>query len=140
MEKLDICLSEPALNDYLAGGVSEEKKAQIESHLKDCDYCLEKVVFAYQSVNEFNKKRRKGVKAMGPDWKKNLWLIGAVLAFVLSFFVRPFFIQFLAASILLGVKWIFDSVNARILIMIYEAWKKGGEKETSKIFRDFRER
>ena len=72
--------------------------------------------------------------------KKNLWLFGAIAAFLLSFFVPRYFVQFLVATILLGAKWIFESVNARILIMIYEAWQKGGEKEASKILNSFGDR
>lgn len=138
MKKSALCLSRVELNDYLSGALSRERKKDIEDHLKDCNGCLEKVVFAYQTVEEFNKT--KGVKPMKFLWKRNLWLYAAILAFVLSFFVPRYFVQLLVATILMGTKWIFDSVNARILIMIYEAWKKGGEKEASKILQNFNDR
>jgi len=91
-------------------------------------------VFAYKTVEEL-KKKQKGAKAMNPSWAKNLWLIGSIMTFALSFFVPRYFVQLLVATILMAVKWIFDSVNARILIMIYDAWKNGGEKEASKILK-----
>ena len=140
MNKVSICLSEVDLNDYLSGSLSREKKEEIENHLKDCSTCLEKLVFAYQTVEEFNKTKQKGVKIMKPTWKKNLWLFGAIITFVLSFFVPRYFIQLLVATILMAVKWIFDSVNARILIMIYDAWKKGDEKGTSNIIKTLNDR
>ena len=139
MAKLGICLSQVELNDYLAGTLSAERKAEVEDHLKDCNACLENMVFAYRTVEEFEKTKkslpagRQGVKTMKSDWKKNLWLFGAVLTFILSFLAPRYFIQLLVATILMAAKWIFDSVNARILIMIYDAWKKGNEEEASKV-------
>ena len=140
MNKVTICLTEVDLNDYLSGALSVEKKEEIENHLKNCSACLEKLVFAYRTVEEFNKSQQKGLKTIKPTWKKNLWLTGAIITFVLSFFVTRYFVQLLVATILMATKWIFDSVNARILIMIYDAWKKGGEEETSKIFKNMDKR
>ena len=138
MKELGICLKSVDLNDYLSGSLPEKKKSEVEDHLRDCGACLERVVFAYDTVKEFNNK--KGVKIMKPDWKKNLWLFGATLAFALSFFVPRYFVQLLVATILMALKWIFDSTNARILIMIYEAWKKGDGGETSTIFKTLNDR
>jgi len=138
MEKLGLCLSETELHDYLTGVASEEIKTKIESHLETCQDCLEKLTFAYQAVDEFEKS--KGVKFMLPKNKINLWLVGATITFVLSFLLPRYFMQLLVATILLGAKWIFDSINARILIMIYDAWKKGGEKEASKIIKTLNDR
>lgn len=138
MVKLGTCLSEAELNDYLSGALSGENKTTVENHLKDCSICLEKTVFAYQTVQEFNKT--KGVKPMKSVWIRHAWFAGAVIAFILSFFVSRYFVQLLVAAILMGAKWIFDAVNARILIMIYDAWKKGGEKEASKILATLNDR
>lgn len=140
MQKTSLCLPEIELNDYLSGVLSPEKKTEIENHLKDCNACLEKLVFAYQAVGEFNKTKREGVKLMKSIWRKNLWLFGAIIAFILSFLVPRYFIQLLVATILMGAKWIFESINARILIMIYDAWKKGGEKEATKILKTLNDR
>jgi len=137
MVKTDSCINEVIINDYLNGKLSGRKKEEIESHLAECPECLETLVFAYQAVNEYKKPERK---KMNKKWKKNIWLIGAIIAFTLSFFFREYFVQFLVAAILLGLKWIFDSTNARMLIMIYDAWRKGGEQEASKIFKNFNDR
>jgi len=140
MKKLAECLSEVELNDYLAGALSPEERTEIEGHLKECNGCLEKIVFAYQTVKEFNQTKKEGVNLMKSTWKKNIWLFGAIVAFALSFFVPRYFVQLLVATILMGVKWIFDTLNARILIMIYDAWKKGGEKEATKILKTLNDR
>ena len=140
MKKLAQCLSEVELNDYLTGALSGEERTETENHLKDCNGCLEKMVFAYQTVKGFNKTKKEGVNSMKSMWKKNLWLFGAIITFALSFFVPRYFVQLLVGTILMGVKWIFDTLNARILIMIYDAWKKGGEKEATKILKTLNNR
>ena len=124
-------MTEITINDYLNNTLKADQRSEVEEHLKDCDKCLERLLFAYEAVSEFKKTKSRRTKM---NFKKNIWLIGAIIAFGLSFLVSRFFIQLLVATILLGSKWIFDSVNARILIMIYDAWKKGGEKEASRIF------
>lgn len=140
MKEVGLCLSKIELNDYLSGAVPDKRKTEIERHLADCAACLEKLTFAYRTVKEFGETKRKGVKPMKSGWKKNSWLFGTILAFVLSFFVSRYFVQLLVAAILMGTKWIFDSVNARILIMIYDAWKKGGEHEASGILQTLNDR
>jgi hypothetical protein len=37
------------------------------------------------------------------------------------------------ATLLLGIKWIVDAKSTKMLVMIYEAWKHGGEKEASRV-------
>lgn len=140
MQKTKLCLTDTDLNAYLSGTLSAEKKAEAEGHLASCRGCLEKVVFAYQTVEEFNKAKQRGEKPMKSGWKKNLWLISAIITFTLSFFVPRYFVQLLVATILMAIKWIFDSVNARILIMIYDAWKHGGETEASKVLGKLKDR
>ena len=140
MLKSGTCISEIELNDYLSGAILSQRKEELENHLKDCNPCLEKLVFAYEACKEFNDTSLKGVKPMKSMWKKNLWLVGALIAFTLSFITPRYFIQLLVATIFMGTKWIFDSVNARILIMIYDAWKKGDESEASKIIQNLDDR
>jgi hypothetical protein len=67
----------------------------------------------------------------------NLYLIFAVLSFALSFMVPRFFIQLLVATLLLGAKWIIDSKTTKMLVMIHEAWKNGGEREASEVIKRF---
>jgi len=137
MNPTKLCLNEIDLNDYLNGSLSQERRAEVEKHLAACDKCLEKTVFAYEAVRDFEQKPKgeTRMESRSVRWKRNLWLVLAILSFTLSFFVPRYFVQLLVATILTGMKWIFDSVNARILIMIYDAWKTGGEHEAAKVLR-----
>lgn len=135
MKNYDMCPSEAELNDYLYNKLKWNKRTELERHLSGCGACLEKLLFAYDTVSEFYKIRN--VRRKKPDFRKNLWLFVAIISFALSFLMPRYFIQFLVAAVLLGGKWIFDSQNARMLITIYEAWRKGGEKEASRIVKRF---
>ena len=72
MQKTSLCLNDTDLNNYLSGTLSPEKKADVEGHLASCPACLEKVVFAYQTVEEFNQMKQKGEKPVKSTWTKNL--------------------------------------------------------------------
>ncbi len=119
--------TEIELSDYLNRSAKDEVRKRIEDHIACCAECLESVVSAHESVKGFKKRKANFMK------KLNIYLILAVISFLLSFAVREYFIQFLVATLLLGIKWIVDAKSTRMLVMIYEAWKKGGEKEASRI-------
>lgn len=114
------------LADFLDDRLPRNGRRQVEAHIAECDECLCKVVTAYESAG----RKRKG-KSMG---RINLYLVLALLSFALSFIVPRFFLQLLVATLLLGIKWVADSKSTKMLVMIYEAWKSGGEKEASRIF------
>jgi len=84
-------------------------------------------------TNKLLTTEKAVIKWLPKNLKKNRWLIASITAFALSFAFPPVFLQFLLAAGILGGKWIFDSENARTLIMIYNAWKKGGEKEAGEM-------
>ena len=63
----------------------------------------------------------------------NWYFLAMAITFTLSFVLPRYFLQLLVATIIFGAKWIIDARNARILVMIYEAWRKGGEKGASRI-------
>lgn len=121
------------LADFLSSSLSaKEARALIEKHLSSCNECLAKAVSAYESVRLF----RKGMpaKRKGNFLKRlNIYLVLALLSFLFSFMVPRYFLQLLVATLVLGIKWVVDSKSAKMLIMIYEAWRKGGEKEASRI-------
>ncbi|MDD5174632.1 MAG: zf-HC2 domain-containing protein [Candidatus Omnitrophica bacterium] len=119
---------ESELADYLSNALNGEQRKRVEDHVACCKDCLDNAVSAYESVKIF-KKRKNGIMKK----KINVYLILAVISFMLSFVFQRFFLQFLTATLLLGVKWITDAKSTKMLIMIYEAWKKGGEKEASRI-------
>jgi hypothetical protein len=124
------------LADYLDDRLPPIEKKKIEEHIASCDECLNKVVSAYESVRSFDKNaylKRKG-KSMG---KINIYLIAAIISFALSFITPRFFLQFLVATLLLGAKWVADSKSTKMLVMIHEAWKNGGEREASEVIKRF---
>jgi hypothetical protein len=124
------------LADFLDNRLSPGDRKRVESHLARCDECLGKTVSAYDSVRIFRNKRF--VKKVGGIMKRiNIYLTLAIISFALSFVTSRYFLQLLVATLLLGAKWIVDSKSTKMLIMIYEAWKKGGEKEASRILERF---
>ena len=126
-EKIKTHPKEAELADYLSNTLAGEDRKRVEDHIACCNDCLDNAVSAYESVKTF-KKRKAGVMK-----KINVYLILAVISFGLSFVFRDYFVQFLTATLLLGIKWISDAKSTKMLVMIYEAWKKGGEKEASRI-------
>ena len=118
---------ETELADYLSNNLTGERKKRVEDHIACCNDCLESVVSAHESVKTFKKRKAGGMK------KINIYPVLAVISFILSFVFRDFFLQFLTATLLLGIKWIADAKSTKMLVMIYEAWKKGGDKEASRI-------
>ena len=119
--------TESELADYLSRASTGEKRKMVEDHIACCSDCLDSAVSAYESVETFKKGKPKVMK------KINIYLVLAVISFILSFALRDFFLQFLTATVLLGIKWIADAKSTKMLVMIYEAWKKGQEKESSRI-------
>jgi len=136
MTKTDIDLrSHPVENDiadYLSRSLPAAAMKRIEEHLAGCDECLAATVSAYESAGRTGNKNSLMKKVKAIMKKLNIYLILAVLSFTLSFVTPRYFIQLLVATLLLGIKWIVDAKSTKMLVMIYEAWKHGGEKEASR--------
>lgn len=124
------CPSLKEICDYASGLLPLEKKKAIESHLAGCYHCLDMVTSIHDGIKFYNPKRRYKMK------KEDLFLIMAIISFLLSFIFSRYFLQFLTATIIFGIKWIVDSKSSKTLIMIYEAWKRGGEREAGRILRE----
>ncbi|MBI4974684.1 MAG: hypothetical protein HZA30_04625 [Candidatus Omnitrophica bacterium] len=125
--------TEAELAGFLGRSLSDKGKEVVELHIASCPECLERIVSAHESVEEFRKGGLAKKGKANPMKKINFYLVLAIISFLLSFTVPQYFVQFLLATLLLGIKWIVDSKSTKMLIMIYEAWKKGGEKEASHI-------
>lgn len=128
--KIETHPTETELADFLSRSLSGEERRRLEDHIAGCSDCLDRLVSAYESVEGFKKASAKKGRFMN---KINIYLVLAILSFILSFAVPRYFLQFLVATLLLGIKWVADSKSTKMLVMIYEAWKKGGEKEASRI-------
>lgn len=126
-EKVGTHPTEVELADYLGRTLSGTDRARLEEHIACCDECLEKTVSAYESVDKF-KKEKEGIMK-----KINVYLVLAVASFVMSFVFQQYFLQFLTATLLLGIKWVVDSKTTKMLIMIYDAWKRGGSENASRV-------
>jgi len=122
------CPDEASLSAYLDGSLAGDERSAVQAHIASCDACLIKVVSAHESVEAF-RKQKKGTSMKKVNW----YFLGMLVSFILSFVFPRYFLQFLIAAVILAVKWIIDSRNTRMLIMIHEAWRKGGEKEASRI-------
>ena len=123
--------------DYLDNLLSAKERAEVEAHVAACSECLIKMVSAHESVKSFNKTALSGKRKANPMGRINLYLIFAIISFTLSFIVPRYFIQLLTATLLLGAKWVADSKSTKMLVMIHEAWKNGGERGASEVIRQF---
>jgi len=140
LEKTLTCPNESELVDYISNSVSRKRRNEIDTHLQDCMACMEDIVLA-QKISTSHDKNLPGVGKGLKTWlKKNVFLLLSILTFALSFLLSHYFVQLLVATLILAGKWIFDTVNARILIMIYDAWKKGGESEVRRVMERFNSR
>lgn len=131
-----ITLTHPEDNElagFLARSLPKRKMAEVARHISRCEECLAAVVCAYESAGRTGISGRLKDKALNIIRKLNPYLILAVAAFAMSFVMPRHFIQLLVATLLFGTKWVVDSKTTKMLVMIYEAWKKGGEKEASVI-------
>ena len=134
--------AELELAGLLSGGLKKIDRERIEKHLSSCDECMNAMVAAYESVSSHNKKTPSKIRK-GSGMKKtrpNIYLLLAIISFSLSFAAPRYFIQLLVATLLLGIKWIADAKSTKMLVMIYEAWKHGGEKEASRVLERMEQR
>ena len=125
--------TEIELAGFLDRSLPEIERREVEAHISSCDDCLKRIVSAHESVAVFNENRKPKKGKKKSMNKISLCLVLAIITFSLSFITPRYFIQLLVATLILGIKWIADAKSTRMLVMIYEAWKKGGEKEASRI-------
>lgn len=136
MVKTMIHPTEIELADFLGGTLPASKRREVEGHIASCDECLVRVISAHEAV-EISGHSAKPGKGIFKFMKKiNIYLILAIVSFLLSFLTPRYFIQSLVATLILGIKWVVDSKTTKMLIMIHEAWKKGGERDVSRIMQD----
>ncbi len=124
------------LAEYLSNSLGQKEKELVEDHISGCHRCLDMVVSAHESVKLFRKKHHIKKKRGSIMKKMNFYLILAVLSFILSFIAPRHFLQFLVATLLLGIKWVADSKTTKMLVMIHEAWKSEGEKGVSRVIKE----
>lgn len=155
-KKTAACLSEQSLMDYFEGKPDQEYCQHIESHLAGCGFCLSQLNLIFQAQQGVYK-RDKGTKVPAgyvrrakelikadsdmenkktlrkKKVKKNLFLIGAIMFFVGSFFVPRYFCQFLVITLILGIRWAFESEGGSTLIMVLDSWRRHSYEQNDEI-------
>jgi len=136
------CPTDSMLADYVSEAISDKaEKEIISSHVARCDMCFDKVASCVSGLSAPEEDNRshinnsiiRRVLAMPKKYprertkasyiKRNKYLLTSALFFMLSFIFRLFFLQFLVAALIFGLKWIMDTGSTKALIMIYETWK-----------------
>lgn len=126
-----ICPSEAMLSEYMGGVLSTAEKPSVERHLAVCRECRVLLSEAHAVVSRTDiREILAGVSAAA---LKNRWALAAAISLGCSFFFGKYFLQFLAAFLVSGGKWIAETKNHKMLIMINEAWKHGDTSKLNKI-------
>jgi len=156
------CYNEQILIDYIGEELGRETFEAVDDHIARCSFCLSQLELAYQAHilhkgNKFKPAPRRLVKkaqsliksdkasnakkAMeNKVIKKNLYLALTAIFFLLSFLIPRYFMQFLFAALILGIRWAFESESGRTLIMIFDAWRRHSNDKDDEISRRLKDR
>ncbi|MBN2120347.1 MAG: hypothetical protein JW734_04775 [Candidatus Omnitrophica bacterium] len=159
--KTDDCLNEQDLIKYLKGIISDETRGSDEHHIASCGFCLSQLSIAFES-QLINKKELQPVPQELLDkveyrlgigkyeknkeihktkkMKKIFFLAGTIFFFGLSFVVPRYFIQFLVAALILGIRWSLESESGKTLIMIIDSWRRHSSDKDDDISRRLKNR
>jgi len=140
------CPDGQVLLGYLYGTLSEITRRGAEHHIAGCGFCLGQLSIAAQGqemdsqgtfgpVPQKLTEKTKTLLGTGADKgrlklvkkraiKKHLFLVAAVIFFVLSFLIPKYFMQFLVATLILGIRWCFESESGRTLVMVLDSWRR----------------
>ena len=118
---------------YLDRTISADERKRIESHAASCPECLKTMVAAHETITKSKKDDKHNIRRQDMIKKVNPCLALAIGFFLLSFMTPRFFIQSLVATLVFGIKWVADSRSTKMLVMIYDAWKRGDDKGVSRI-------
>jgi len=130
-----LCPSEKILSEYLGNALSVKDSAKTEEHLAGCTECRKLLAETHDILSRPDPGET--IRAVFRWIGKNRWFFGAFISLIFSFLLRKYFLQFLAACLLMGGKWIIDSKTTRMLIMIHEAWKHGDKDKAGGLFKQF---
>ena len=144
MERTENCPDEEVLVNYLYNASPER---DIELHIIDCPWCIEQIVIAHkaqtgQAASEQAPpdavaraksivSPKAGTASRVKSLKRNLWLVATVFAFTLSFIFPRYFLQFLAATLILGIKWVSESDQIRTLIVTLDSRREKKDSDIS---------
>jgi hypothetical protein len=136
------CPGDWELADFLSGVSGKKRKQEISAHIMSCDRCFDIAASGLKVLSETGENQDKelldipvkkacAISKKHPEvkgkfkniFKKGKYLFIAGVFFILSFIVKRYFLQFLCAAGIFGIKWTMDTGSTRALIMIYDAWK-----------------
>lgn len=120
LNRCNECPSDADLGLYAEGGLSGKRREELEAHIAACLYCQDMLVVANKAIGG----RRQGLLRM-PAGRK--WLAGCLLCFALSFFIPRYFMQFLIAALILGIKWATE--GAKSIVMVYKELQRSRNRE-----------
>lgn len=154
-EKVAGCLTEQVLINYFQGKLGREDCQNVEKHLADCGFCRSQLDLIFQAGEAYRRGKGEKVpeelikKAKGlietdknDDNKrvmrkkrivKKLFLLGAIISFVASFFIPKYFFQCLVVTLILGMRWAFESEGGRTLIMVLDSWRRHSHVQDDEI-------
>lgn len=129
-----LCPNEETLSEYISGTLPAEKRLLIEKHLAVCRSC--RTLLA--ETHDITRKSASGkmITRFSAGKREVLWLTACLITFSASFLFSKFFLQFLAVSFLLGIKWILDAKTTKTLIMIHKTLKAETKTDKEKTFID----
>ncbi|MFC1621000.1 zf-HC2 domain-containing protein [Candidatus Omnitrophota bacterium] len=130
------CPSEKELSSYLDSAISNAERERIEAHVASCGRCLDLLTLAYEAGSGSREcpglLKEKIGKMIGVKQRKSRsglkWLFGTIIMLMLSFVFKKYFLQFLAASLILGFKWAMEGEAARRTIMIFKGIQQAQKK------------
>jgi hypothetical protein len=123
-----ICPTEELLSEYLSGDITAEERKRVEKHLASCAKCRLLVAEAYDIIKK--PDTNEILNTLKHRARENLWFFGATSTLLLSFIFPKYFIQFLVACLLMGIKWVIDSKTTRTLITVHEALSRKPKKRS----------
>jgi hypothetical protein len=131
------CPDEQTLLEYLDGDCQN-----LETHIVSCGFCLSQLNIAFESktVNcdpvpqELTNKTKSslGISKKSKS-KKKFFLAGAIISFILSFLIPRYFMQCLVVTLILGIRWAFESEGGRTLIMVLDSWRHHSQAKDDEI-------
>lgn len=124
---------------YLNGQLPDEKEGAISGHLMVCAFCLDALLLA-QEVRPgigFGPETHPSERALSraislgkrkgrypPKPLRSVWAGLFLLSIGFSFLLPRYFLQCLVLGTIFGLKWVFDTVTNRTLIVMYDTLKR----------------
>lgn len=151
------CPCEEVLLEYLNADLPEPASQALEHHLAGCNFCLGQLNIAFEARSWRRRakfvptglvvktKARLGIVEPPNNNKRRinrrrLFMMGTVFFFVLSFIIPSYFLQFLVASLILGIRWSFESESGHTMIMILDSWRRHARDKDEEISRRLKNR